>query len=210
MGKKSFILHIDSLDILDDLTDAQVAELFRAIKSYQNGEVIDLSPITSISFSPFKNQFVRDNEKYEKTCKNRAIAGSKGGKQKVANTIKSKQKQAKVADSDSKSDSGSDSKSDSGSKKDRYKNIGGLDIYAFEKYLEYRKESGIKKLTGQGELLSAKKLVGFGNQLKVVEQSIANGWAGLFALKEIKQNTDSDFNDLLAENNFIEGELDAG
>ena len=113
--KKSFILHIDSLDILDDLTDQQVCELFRAIKSHQNKEEPTLSPMVKIAFSPFKNQFARDDEKYTETCHKRAIAGAKGGNKKVANASKCKVKVAKVATlaesvSDSKSVNVSDSK----------------------------------------------------------------------------------------------------
>lgn len=112
--RKSFLLHIDSLSILDELTDEQAGKLFKAIKSHQCKEEMELDAITKIAFSPFKNQFLRDDEKYEETCKARAEAGSKGGKQKVANASKSKQKVAIVADSDSKnkSDSDSDSKSE--------------------------------------------------------------------------------------------------
>jgi uncharacterized phage protein (TIGR02220 family) len=114
--KKSFVLHIDSLDILDDLEDEQVANLFRAIKAFQNDEEPKLDAMTKLVFLPFKNQFIRDNDKYEETRKRRAEAGSKGGKAKVANASKPKQKvakQAKLADSDNKSGSVSDS--DSGS-----------------------------------------------------------------------------------------------
>lgn len=73
--RKSFLLHIDSLDILDDLTDEQAGQLFKAIKSHQKGEAYELPSIVKIAFSPFKNQFARDDEKYEKLCeKNRLIA----------------------------------------------------------------------------------------------------------------------------------------
>lgn len=118
-NRKSFLLHIDSLNVLNDLSDEQAGLLFRAIKAYQLGEEVELDSIVKIAFSPFKNQFARDDEKYQNTCKARAEAGSKGGKQKVANASKcnqeipidSKPKQtlANVADSDSKSDSDSDS-----------------------------------------------------------------------------------------------------
>jgi len=100
--KKSFLLHIDSLDILDDLTDNQAGVLFKAIKAYQKEEDFPLDNVVKIAFSPFKNQFSRDDEKYAKTCERRAIAGSKGGKQKVANASKSKQKQANLADNKNK------------------------------------------------------------------------------------------------------------
>ena len=117
MNKKSFLMHIDSLAVIDDLTDEQCGELFRAIKSYHYGEELELSPLVKIAFSPFKNQFIRDHEKYIKTCEARAIAGSKGGKQKVANASKRNQKVANLADNDNKKDNDSDNDN----KKKRFK-----------------------------------------------------------------------------------------
>lgn len=124
--RKSFIVHNDSLGVLDDLSDEQCGELFRAIRAYQLGESIDLSPIVKIAFSPFKNQFDRDDIKYEKTCIARADAGSKGGKKKAANVAsasKCKQEVAKLADSVSKSKSKSKSESESESDSDKDKTL---------------------------------------------------------------------------------------
>jgi len=92
--KKSFILYTDQLSVLDDLTPEQCAELFMAIKAYHNNEELDLSPIVKIAFSPFKNQFSRDSEKYGKIVEKRIEAGRKGGNQKkqnIANASKCKQ-----------------------------------------------------------------------------------------------------------------------
>jgi len=97
--KKSFLIHIDSLDILDELTNEQCGELFKAIKAHHANQKIALSQLVNIAFSPFKNQFIRDDEKYLKTCEARSLAGSMGGKQKVANASKCKQNVAKLADS---------------------------------------------------------------------------------------------------------------
>lgn len=133
-NRKSFVLHIDSLDILDDLEDEQVAKLFRAIKAFQNDEELELDRLTKMAFLPFKNQFIRDNEKYIETCKRRAEAGSKGGKAKVANASKSKQmvaNQANLADSDSKNKS--DSKSNNKNKRFIKPSVQELNSYFLEK-----------------------------------------------------------------------------
>jgi len=114
--KPSFILHKDSLCVLEDLTNEQRGELFYAIYCYQIDKKIELKSIIKIAFSQFKNQFVRDEEKFIKTVEARKQAGSKGGKQKVANATKSKQKKANIAVSDS--DSVNESVSVSDSKKD--------------------------------------------------------------------------------------------
>ena len=78
--KKSFIIHKDSLDVLDDLTAEQAGELFKAIKSYHLDEEITLSPIVKIAFSPFKAQFARDHDKYEKASEKNKLNGAKGGR----------------------------------------------------------------------------------------------------------------------------------
>jgi len=106
--KPSFILHKDSLCVLEDLTNEQRGELFYAIYCYQIGKELELSPITKIAFSQFRNQFVRDEEKFKKTVEARKQAGSKGGKQRVANQANAsttKQTKANQAVSDSDSDS---------------------------------------------------------------------------------------------------------
>ena len=117
LTRKSYITHLDSLDILDKLSDEQAGKLFKAIKFYQKTKKTpDLDLMLDLVFTPFLNQFIRDDENYEKTCEARRVAGGKGGKQKVANASKSKQNVANLADSDSKSDSDSDSKNKKDSK----------------------------------------------------------------------------------------------
>ena len=106
--KKSFVIYVDALDILDELSSEEISELFLAIRSYHRGEKLSLSPIVKIAFFSFKSQFERDSEKYQKTCEARKEAGSKGGKQKVANASKSKQDIANVADNDNDNDTDTD------------------------------------------------------------------------------------------------------
>ena len=76
--KKSFILHIDSLDILDDLTIEQSGKLFKAIRDFHKGIEPELDAITKIAFSPFKNQFIRDNKQYIDKCESESIKGKIG------------------------------------------------------------------------------------------------------------------------------------
>ena len=110
---KSFIIHKDSLGILDQLTLEQCGKLFLACRDFNLGKELNLDETLALVFFPFKAQFIRDNEKYMKTCERRAIAGSMGGKQKVANASKCKQELPKVADNKNKSKSKSNNKSDS-------------------------------------------------------------------------------------------------
>jgi len=122
--RKSFIVHNDSLGILDSLSDEQCGELFRAIKAYQLGEDLELSPIVDVAFYPFKSQFIRDNEKYQNIVDRNKLNGSKGGRPKnpvepsgLSGNPEKPQKADSVSKSDSKSDSKSKNDSDSDSKK---------------------------------------------------------------------------------------------
>jgi len=117
--RKSFIVHFDSLNVLDDLTNEQAGLLFKAMRDYQLGIELELDAITKIAFSPFKNQFMRDTVKYEKLCeKNRLIAESRyTTKSTTGRNGKTKAPQpTKSTDNDSDSDSDSDNDSDSKSK----------------------------------------------------------------------------------------------
>jgi hypothetical protein len=116
-SRKSFIIHKDSLDILDKLSDEQAGKLFKAIHFYQKKqEIPKLDFALDLVFTSFLNQFKRDDESYKITCEARKLAGSKGGKQKLANASNCKQKVANLADSESKSKSESKSESKSKSK----------------------------------------------------------------------------------------------
>ena len=114
--KKSFLIYTESLSVLDELNKEQIADLFLAIKDYQNGVEPKLNGLMKAVFLPFKNYFDENAEKYEKVCKKRRNAGSLGGK---ANATKCKQmlpnatkcKQMRY-DNDSESDSEYDSDSD--------------------------------------------------------------------------------------------------
>jgi uncharacterized phage protein (TIGR02220 family) len=118
-NKKSFLIHKDSLHVLNELTDIEAGKLFKAIAAYQYEEEVELDTLTKITFAPFKSQFNRDNEKYAKTCESRAASGSKGGiakasksKQKLAKPSKSKQSLANLADSERDSERDSDNERD--------------------------------------------------------------------------------------------------
>lgn len=80
MLKKSFIIHIDSLDILSELTDEQAGQLLRAMVEYNKGEDIQLTGLMKALFVPFQNQFNRDLDNYIKQCEKNKENGAKGGR----------------------------------------------------------------------------------------------------------------------------------
>jgi hypothetical protein len=63
----------------------------------------------------------------------------------------------------------------------------GLNLHAWQRFAEYRRE--IRKPIKAGSIAAAqKKLAAFGaDQAGVVEESIAQGWTGLFALRDSKE-----------------------
>lgn len=71
---------MDSLIILDDMNIEQVGTLFLAIYNYQKGNEIDLDFSMKMAFAPFKNQFIRDNEKYGQFIEKQRNNGLKGGR----------------------------------------------------------------------------------------------------------------------------------
>ena len=115
MSKQSFILHLDSLEVLDKLSDSDCAELFKAIRDYNKGLELNLSGLVDIVFTQFKNQFDRDLNKYHAICERNKANGSKGGRPKnpknPVGLLKTQRnpKKPKKADSDNDSDKDSDS-----------------------------------------------------------------------------------------------------
>ena len=94
MQKKSFILHLDSLDVFDDLNNQEAGELIKTIIKYQrlkqDGISFDLSEIDNtlirVAFKPFKAQFDRDYEKYLSIVERNKLNGKRGGRpQKTQN-----------------------------------------------------------------------------------------------------------------------------
>lgn len=111
--KKSFILHKDSLDILDKLSNEDAGKLFKMIKSYQNECAFECVYPLDLVFLPFQKQFERDGVKYVHLCeKNRQIAVNR-------HSTKRNQALPKVPSVTKSTDSDSDSDSDSDKEKNK-------------------------------------------------------------------------------------------
>lgn len=132
--RKSFIIHKDSLEILDKLTNEQAGELIKAIKAYQFNEAVDVSDLIDLVFTPFKKQFERDSEKYEKLCeKNRLIAVKRHSTKSTTGTSGNQSLPRSTKSTDNKSDSKNDSKSKSKNKRFTKPTIEELKSYIKEK-----------------------------------------------------------------------------
>lgn len=113
--RKSFIIHKDSLEILDQLSDEQAGKLFKAIFQYQKtGDFEQFDQFTKIILTPFISQFRRDEDKWLNVVeRNKAnIAKRWNTKNTTGKTGIPKDTKNTDSDSKSKSVSDSDSKSD--------------------------------------------------------------------------------------------------
>ena len=121
--KSSFIVHLDSLDVIDDLSDEQCGELLRAMRAYHLKDDFTPSPIVKVAFSPFRNQFIRDEKKYQSIIERNRINGLKGGrptKENKPSGLSGNPDEPKKADSGSKSVNDSDSKKEKPSPKIKF------------------------------------------------------------------------------------------
>lgn len=184
--RKSFILHRDSLNVLDELDDKQAGLLFKAIKAYQNNEDIELDSITKIVMSPFKSQFERDEKKYNKIVERNKNNGLKGGRPKTQDNPKEPsglsglKKEPKKADSVSKSDSDSDSKSDKEKKKtmpakasDYVNEIDFSILNVSDDHVAELKRVRAKNNTGKSKVFSQRMIDDLARQ---VEAAKSTGW----------------------------------
>ena len=97
--KNSFVLYYDLEDILFDLSDSQIAELFRAIFAYEKrGEAYSGSdPEVKIAMR-FVSRALDDNdERYRAKVEKRREAGRKGGLKSAQSRKQKKQNEAKQA-----------------------------------------------------------------------------------------------------------------
>ena len=164
--KTGFILHLDSLSVLDELTNEQAGILFKAIRDYNLGKEPELDFAMRMAFLPFKNQFERDLEKYNSTCERNKNNGSKGGRPKKA---KETEKTQLVLEKPKKADN----KNDNDNKNEKE--------ILLDTWVEYRKQ--IRKPIKQAtiEVIYKKMLEHTFEDCKfVINNSIENGWQGLF------------------------------
>jgi hypothetical protein len=76
--RTSFVLHLDSLDVLDELSNEDAGVLLKAMRDFNRDEDPKLSGLMKVIFLPFKNQFIRDEVKYDEKSDKRSEAGRKG------------------------------------------------------------------------------------------------------------------------------------
>ena len=111
--KNSFLLHCDSLVVLDSLTDEQAGQLFKAMATYHaTGDMPD-DLLLKLAIMPFVNQWKRDLIQFEKVCERNRQNGLKGGRPKnPVGNLGTQKKQAEPKKADSDNDNDNDNESD--------------------------------------------------------------------------------------------------
>ena len=192
--RSSFILHFDSLDILEELSKEQIADLFIAIRDYNLWNEVVLSWLMKAVFIPFKNQFDRDLEKYKDRCEINKNNGKKWWRPKIVEEnpvgyLETQENQSKPKkpynDNDSDSDSDSENKNNTDSK--NYFDNEKLNKTYLD-FLQMRTE--IKKPLRKTSIeWNVKKVNWFIKEywidwtIKILEDSICNWWQWFFPEK---------------------------
>lgn len=107
MEKNSFLMYTDWLSMIEELDNEQRGVLFLAIMRYQSdGEIPEMKKGSGekIAFAHFCTQFLKDQEKYNKTVASRSAAGKLGGRPK-ANISDEKQKKQMLFEESNKNQS---------------------------------------------------------------------------------------------------------
>lgn len=210
-NRKSFILHFDSLDVIEELTDEQAWKLLKKMKSYHNGNTYDpKDKLIDILFIQFKNQFDRDIQKYDKTCeRNKNNVGKRWNKEDTKNTsgISGIKSNTKNTYNDSKSDNDNDSKNKSDSK-----TIQSLTVVVEKTELELlliefkRARAKLRKpMTDKAMDLLLKKLSEYSEQeqIEMLEEAIEKWWQSVYPKKEkLKQWKNLDRSEAMAKFNI--------
>lgn len=193
MSKKSFVLHHDSLSILDELNNEQAGLLFKAIYNYNIGNDFELPTDLRLLFISFKNQFVRDKERYLDKVEINKLNGSKGGlakstkiKQTLPNATKRKRSVANLADSDNDSDS------DNVNKKENNNSTTLVLPFNSDKFVDVWniliEEPKWKKKSLKAYQMNLDILKAYPEEqaIKMMEKAIRDNWQGLYPINDSK------------------------
>ena len=116
--KQSFIIYYEWEEMLQYMTDSQIAEILRAMFSYtKRGETPKFSsPLLNTTFCVIKYAIDRDNEKYKQRSAANSQNGKKGGRPKSEKTERNQTK-AKKADNDNENENDNGNDNENGNDK---------------------------------------------------------------------------------------------
>lgn len=88
MAKKTLMLYLDQLDVIDAMDNEQAGLLFKALKAFQLGDDVEpflTDQVVKVVFIQFKNILQIANRKYEEISERNRENGKKGGRPKTQN-----------------------------------------------------------------------------------------------------------------------------
>lgn len=180
-GKKSFLFYTNWLQTFENLTDEEAGKLIKHLLRYVN----DLNPdppnrLTQLVFEPLKQILKVDLKKYENIIERNKANGSKGGrpsKPKKPTGLSGNPKKPKKADTDTDTDT----------VLSKDNNISDFDKVVLDwfDYKKERRESYKSEKSKTTFINKLRKLSGDNAETArlIVDESIANNWAGIFELK---------------------------
>ncbi len=77
MAKENFLLRKDLVDLVEDMSDEDVAQLFRGILNYVNYGDSKLTGLMNVIFVPIKKEIDKNEERYKDICDKRKDAVEK-------------------------------------------------------------------------------------------------------------------------------------
>ena len=193
-NKKGFILYADQQELFNQLSDEQAGKLIKHIYSYVNDESPECEDIvTKLAFTPIRQQFKRDLEKWEKTRGSRSKAGKASAE---ARRNKKEQDATNLTHVDSVQQTSTNPTVNDNVNVNVKVNVNDILLEKetkelFKVWIDYRKE--IKKAIKSDKTLVtlAKRIQkeGLEKSTQVVNTSIENGWQGLFWDKQPPKET---------------------
>lgn len=192
--KKSFVLYTDLIHTVKKLDKEKAGELFLHILEYVN----DNDPKTNdviidLVFEPIKQQLKRDLKRYEDRAERSRQNGKNGGRPSTKQKPSGLNNNPENPNEPKKPDSvnGNDTVSDTDNV--IYPFTSKRFIEVWELWKQDRKDRKIKKYTPIGEQGALHKLFTDSGEneeiaIEIINQSICNGYQGLFPLKN-KPNT---------------------
>jgi len=196
--KESFILYKDFYHAIKHLDNETLGQLFRHLHEYQIDSIEpEKDSPAYVPFMFYANQFRVDEKKYQAIVERNRNNGLKGGRPPGKNTdpvetqrTQTDKRKPKVPDTvnDTGNDTGNDNDNDKTKivlpfSSEKFSTAWGL-------WKQYKKEQfNFNYRSAVTEQTALKKLVEYSENdeataLLILEQSVGNGWAGLFSLKE--------------------------
>ena len=211
MDKKSFIIYKEWATLITNLSDENAGQLIKAMCNHVSDAPVEITdPVISAIYSMIAGQLDKDGEKYRAKCERIAEVNKKRRNDNV--TKSSRNRHDIVGDNDNDNDN--DNKNIyKGAKNGLYMLDGFFSDEelnkTFNRYIEVCRNG--KKCDFQ---MIQKKLYELAKgdvktMIKILEQSIAQGWTGLFPISEPKTKNDKihDFTERNYDYAALEAEL---